>query len=132
MNQLKIFKLLKEQRKNGSHPLARTSKGYAENILTPVTLAGVVVPWTKKMMSDGRNSEYKLVCASGSEYFFVTDQEWREILSRHCWGDVKVKGLLNIANMTLIPQKVFPQGPDGQLENVIYLARNFGELVLAT
>jgi hypothetical protein len=97
-----------------------TSQGYSENILTPVTLSGVVVPWAK-IMKHGKESDYKLVCASGVEYFFVTDSEWRKVLSFYCWDEVKVVGLLNISNMTLIPQKVFPKGPTGEREKVIDL-----------
>jgi hypothetical protein len=104
-----------------SHPLARSSKGYSENILTPVKLRGVVVPWIKAL-SGGRESEFKLVCASGLEYFFVTDPELKNVLSKYIWEEVKVIGLFNISNMTLIPQKVFPKGPRGEMENVIDLA----------
>jgi hypothetical protein len=98
--------------------LARSSKGYVENILTPVKLSGVIVPWTK-YFSGGRESEFKLVCSSGLEYFFVADTEWKDILTHSCWDNVKVIGLLNISNMTLIPQKVFPKGPRGEMENII-------------
>ncbi|HVK62227.1 MAG TPA: hypothetical protein VM432_11780 [Bdellovibrionales bacterium] len=95
--------------------------GYRENKLTPVTLAGVIAPWTEKMAS-GQTSDYKLVCLSGMEYFIVADSEWREVLARYCWDEVKVIGLLNLSDMTLIPQKVYPRGPTGEKENVIDLA----------
>lgn len=104
-----------------NHPLAKPSRGYSENALTPVTLSGVVVPWDKKL-SPTQNSEYKLACTSGLEYFIVADKEWRNILSWYCWEDVKVVGLLNASNLTLIPQRVFPRGPKGEKENVIDLA----------
>ena len=97
------------------------TKGYSENILTPVNLTGVVVPWIK-MFSSGHDSEFKLVGSSGLEYFFVVDSEWRDVLSQYSWEDVRVVGLLNIYNMTLIPQKVFPKCPRGEIENVIDLA----------
>ncbi len=84
-----------------------------ENTLTPVTLSGVVVPWDKTM-SSSQNSDYKLVCTSGIEYFLVANYEWRRVLSFHIWCEVKVAGLLNAANLTLIPQMVFPRGPKGQ------------------
>ena len=102
-----------------SHPVSEASKGHLENILTPVTLSGVVAPWTKNL-SGGRTSDYKLIRNIGLEYFIVADDEWREVLSTYCWEEVRVVGLLNVSNMTLIPQKVYPKGPTG--ENVIDLA----------
>jgi hypothetical protein len=102
-----------------SHPVSESSKSYSENILTPVTLSGVVAPWTENL-SGGRTSDYKLISTSGLEYFIVADDEWREVLSTYCWEEVRVIGLLNVSNMTLIPQKVYPKGPMG--ENVIDLA----------
>lgn len=101
--------------------LMKPSKGYSENILTPVNLSGVVVPWIKSL-SGTLESEFKLVCSSGLEYFFVVDPEWKDVLTQYCWQEVKVVGLLNIFNMTLIPQKIFPKGPRGETENVIDLA----------
>ena len=102
-----------------SHPVSEPSKGYSENVLTPVTLSGVVEPWAENM-SGGRASDYKLISTSGLEYFIVADDEWREVLSTYCWQEVRVIGLLNASNMTLIAQKVYPKGPKG--ENVIHLA----------
>lgn len=104
-----------------SHPVLERSQGYEENILKPVTLSGVVAPWNKSL-GGGRTSDYKLVSDSGLEYFIVADSEWRDVLSRYCWEEVKVIGLLNVSNMTLIPQKVYPKGPTGEKENVIDLA----------
>lgn len=121
MKQTLTFEDRKVMNENRSHPLAQTAKGYVENVLTPVKLSGVVVPWIKTL-SGGRESEFKLVCSSGLEYFFIADSQWKDILTQYCWNDVKVVGLLNIRNMTLIPQKVFPKGPHGEMENVIDLA----------
>lgn len=117
MEQPKTFK--KEKGSNHPHPVSEQSKGYSENTLTPVTLSGVVAPWTQSL-SNGRMSDYKLVSYSGLEYFIVADDEWRELLTTYCWEEVRIIGLLNISNMTLIPQKIFPKGPSG--ENVIDLA----------
>ena len=104
-----------------THPLIKPSRGYGENVLTPINLSGVVVPWSQEI-SGGRESDYKLVCSSGMEYFIVADQEWRGVLSWCCWEEVRVIGLLNLANKTIIPQKVFPKGPTGEKENIIDLA----------
>lgn len=121
MKQNAQLKNLNEQKTNELHPLAKRTKAYTENIFTPVTLSGVVVPWIQEL-SDGRESAYKLVCSSGAEYYIVADSEWRSVLSCYSWDEVKVKGLLNIANMTLIPQKVFPKGPTGERDCAVDLA----------
>jgi len=102
-----------------SHPVSETTNGYSENILSPVTLSGVVAPWEEGLCA-GRTSDYKLISNSGLEYFIVADNEWRQVLSTYCWQEVRVIGLLNASNMTLIAQKVYPKGPKG--ENVIHLA----------
>lgn len=120
MKSITTFKMKGIEEKQ-SHPVLERSKGYTENVLTPVTLSGVVAPWNKSL-GGGRTSDYKLVSYSGLEYFIVADSEWRDVLSRYCWEEVKVIGLLNVSNMTLIPQKVYPKGPTGDKENVIDLA----------
>lgn len=94
---------------------------YPEGALTPVILTGVVLPWDKPM-NDGRTSDFKLVCSSGSEYFIVADSHWRQELSHYRWEEVKIKGLLNAAHMTLVPQRVFPKGPSGERKEAIDLA----------
>lgn len=121
MKSLIAFKKMKGEKAGLTHPLVKPSRGYEENVLTPVTLSGVVVPWNRAVSST-RSSEYKLVCTSGLEYFLVANDEWRGVLSWYSWEEVKVVGLLNAANLTLIPQKVFPKGPKGEKENVIDLA----------
>lgn len=104
-----------------SHPFSERPQRFTENALTPVTLSGVIAPWNRSL-GQGRASDFKLVAYSGLEYFIVADPEWREVLCRYCWEEVKVIGLLNVSNMTLIPQKVYPKGPTGEKENVIDLA----------
>lgn len=104
-----------------SSPALERSKGYTKNVLRPVTLSGVLTPWNKSW-GGGQTTDHKLISYSGIEYFIVADSEWREVLSRYCWEEVKVIGLLNVSNMTLIPQKVYPKGPTGQKEKVIDLA----------
>lgn len=121
MKSLLTFKKMKGEKVEPNLPLERPSRGYSENVLTPVMLSGVVVPWDKKV-STTQNSEYKLVCTSGLEYFLVANDEWRSVLSWYSWKEVKIVGLLNTANLTLIPQRVFPKGPKGEKENVIDLA----------
>lgn len=112
------LQILKMKGAPSPHPVCNSSWGFSENILTPVNLSGVVAPWSKNL-NGGATSDYKLVSYSGIEYFIVADREWREVLSAYCWQEVKVIGLLNVSNMTLIPQKVHPKDPEG--ENVIDL-----------
>lgn len=135
------FKKMKGDKIEPSHPLEKPSRGYSDNVLTSVTLTGVITPWNNGA-STTRLSEYKLVCMSGLEYFLVADDEWRGVLSWYSWEEVKIVGLLNTSNLTLIPQRVFPKGPKGEKESVIDLAlwksreaivkiaKNLNELVL--
>lgn len=118
--ELKSIRAL-EGAKKISHPLGKPAQRYVENMLTPVSSSGVIVPWSKTFVG-AQNSDFKLVCSSGLEYFIVADSEWRDILSWYCWEEVKVIGLLNVSNMTIIPQKFFRKGPSGEKENVIDLA----------
>lgn len=106
-----------------THPAAKGAQGYSENKLTPVRLTGVLAPW-HETLRPGAKGDYKLISYGGSEYFIIADPQWREILRNYCWQDIKVIGLLNAANMTLIPQKVFPRGPSG--ENLIEFAAEHG------
>jgi len=98
--------------------MKRIEKGYRENRLSPIIISGVIVPW-EKTLSDGSRSEYKLACGNGTEYLILENSEVRDVLPLYCWKEVKIVGLLNKSNMTLIPQKVFPQGPGGESSNVI-------------
>ena len=93
-------------------------ESYRENRLSPITISGFIVP-LEKTLSDGICSKYKLACGNGSECFIIENSEVRDVLSLYCWKEVKIVGLLNKSNMTLIPQKVFPQGPGGEWSNVI-------------
>ena len=118
MNQLTILKKMRGLKVTQSKVGFKKSKRYSENILTPVSLSGVISPWVSSFGS-AHSSDYKLISYNGLEYFIVANPEWREILSTYCWEEVKVVGLLNISNMTLIPQKVYPKGPSGEKESVI-------------
>lgn len=112
-----------------SHSVFERSQARGRTVLKPVTLLGVIAPWDKSF-GGGLESIYKLVSYGGGEYFIVADSKWREILSRYCWEEVKVVGLLNVSNMTLIPQKVYPKGPSGSKEDVVDLVeRKSGALV---
>jgi hypothetical protein len=95
-------------------------KNVGESILAPMTLTGIVVPWTTTL-TGRRDSEFKLASLSGAEYFIVADSEWKEVLEMYRWEEVKVIGLLNLSDMTLILQKVFPKGPRGETESAMNL-----------
>jgi hypothetical protein len=114
-------------RKSDAHKLSPNS--FVENVLIPVNLAGVVVPWSKSIGREGE-SQFKLVCTNGREYFFVPDPEWNEVLSGYSWDWVKVIGLLNIQNATIIPQKVYPKYPHEKIKNVIQIADRRGRSLL--
>lgn len=121
MKSLLTFKRLKGEKTEPNQSREKSPRDCSVNILKPVTLSGVVVPWDKEL-SPNRKSEYKLVCTSGLEYFLVANDEWCSVLSWYSWEDVNIVGLLNTADLTLIPQRVFPKGPKGEKENVIDLA----------
>ncbi len=118
MNQLTKLNKMMELKAAQTRPAFKKVKHYSENILTPVSLSGVISPWVENL-GVAHTSDYKLISYNGLEYFIVANPEWREILSTYCWEEVKVIGLLNISNMTLIPQKVYPKGPSGEKESVI-------------
>jgi hypothetical protein len=100
----------------------KTVEDNGENQLVPINLSGVVIPWERRL-DDGADSDYKLVCTSGLEYYFVSSENWSSVLSLYSWEEVRVIGLLNTSDLTLIPQMVFPKGPTGEREKVIDLAK---------
>ncbi len=106
---------------------------HRENVLAPMSLTGIVVPRIR-LLNRNQDSSFKLACFSGAEYDIITDSEWQEVLQRYRWEEVKIVGLLNLADLTLIPQKVFPKGPRGETENTIDLvawkARDLAEKVV--
>ncbi len=83
---------------------------YSENTLTPIKISGVIIP-SVKTLAAGQVSDYKVVCSSGLEYFIIANSEWRKILSCYRREEVKIVGLLNSSDMSIIPQKIFPKGP---------------------
>ena len=107
-------------KKNVLHPLTQRANRYSDNTLTPIKLSGVIIPWVKTL-GGSQTSDYKIVCSSGLEYFIIADTEWRGVLSCYSCEEVKIVGLLNSSNMTIIPQKIFPKGPTGEKEDVIDL-----------
>ncbi|MGZ3745058.1 MAG: hypothetical protein ACXWRE_08855 [Pseudobdellovibrionaceae bacterium] len=141
MKQFEGFKKLKGIGKTYFRPLAKASERGNENILTPVNLPGTVVPWSKAL-SNGRESDFKLMGPDGPEYFIVADAEWRGILSFYCWEEVQVIGFVNRTNRTLIPQKIFLKGQRGEVESILDLTleknrelrkkliRNLNDLIL--
>lgn len=87
-----------------------------EKLFTPVSVAGVVVP----KRASGRDSEtaFNLVTLTGVEYSILADQEWQLVLETYRWEEVRVRGLLNIATMTIVPHWVVPRGPTGETQRV--------------
>ena len=101
-----------------SDRLAKFAQGNVENVLRSVTLSGYIALRAEEKKGV-RTSGYKLVCADGQVYFFITDSYWESVLAWHKWENVIVKGLLNTNDMTLIPQKIFPNAPTADNENII-------------
>jgi hypothetical protein len=99
-----------------------TNDRYVENILTPMTVSGVVVPW-EKTINDKTQIEYKLACDNGTDYMILSRSEVENILPLYSWKSVNIVGLVNESKMLLIPQKILPKGPDGESSNVIDLSR---------
>lgn len=86
----------------------------SESFLTPISVVGVVVP----KMSEDRTPNFKLVTMNGIEYSVLADQEWQQVLDSYKWEEVRVRGLLNVATMTIVPQWVVPRGPTGETQRV--------------
>lgn len=120
MGQIKLFRKRKSKKVN--FPRTEQERGFRQNKLIPIKLSGVVVP-SRRKLTEGTDCRYMLVCSGGLEYYFVTSENWSNVLSRYVWEDVKVIGLLNTSDFTLIPQKIYPKGPTGELEKIVDLAR---------
>ena len=125
MNYLTMFKKANRKEENKSLELNDQKTDYAENILVPVTLSGIVVPCSRAMDYE-EAYEYKLACANGAEYLIEADAKWGEVLSTYVWQEVKVKGLLNLDKMTVVLQRVFPRGPSGDRGNIAAFAGQRG------
>ena len=88
-----------------------------EILLTPISLVGVLVP--RPIASPaGSAFEFKLITLSGVEYLLLTDAEWERVLENYRWEQVRVRGLLNAATMSIVPQWVLPHGPTGETQRV--------------
>lgn len=118
---MKKFKLLKGTNGTVGHLQGGEPKRHSERLSTSVKLTGVLNPWSKNF-SFGVSSDYKLICANGREYFIIADSEWRDILPLLSWKEIKVIGLLDPSNMTLIPKRIFPIGPAGPQNRIIDMA----------
>lgn len=88
-----------------------------ENFLTPVSVVGVLVP-AKGTVYDDCRPDFKLVKPNGVEYSILADSEWERVLEIFRWEEVRVRGLLNPINMTIVPQWVVPHGPTGEPQRV--------------
>lgn len=95
-----------------------------------ISQTGVLIPWTKRLGDS--ISEYKFVCKDGSEYFILADSDWREILAWYSLGEVKIIGLLNISNRSLILQKILPKNLYSDKERTRDLALRKGKELLKT
>jgi hypothetical protein len=96
-----------------------------QNNLSTVSLSGVIVPWTR-ILGRGRVSAFKLVSNNGLEYPIVPAPEWKDVLSCYSWEEVRVFGLLDSDDLSLIVMRVFPKGPKGEKDFLIDLLSRKG------
>lgn len=66
-------------------------------------LRGLLIP-----RIGGKEIEYSLITPSGFEYQIVFGPEWTNTLEKYCWQQAKVFGLLDPAQLTMIPQRILP------------------------
>lgn len=104
------------------NPWGKPDFGCREKRLAPVKLTGVVIP-CNPLPNAPTQSNFKLVCPNGLECYFSTDKNWSTILNRYSWDEVKVIGLVNKSNLSLIPQKIYPKQPIGKRQKIIDLIR---------
>ena len=106
-----------------THPLYRLNKkSLRKSLCTPIKVRGTILPWDRRV-AEGAQSDYKLITSSGLEYFLVTDEYWTEVIKNFSWMTVRLKGDLNIQNMTLIPREIDLDGPNEQQAEVIPIKR---------
>ncbi len=91
--------------------------------MSAIILSGVIVPSSKPIGLD-RESKYKIVCANGTEYFFLPDPDWDKILSFYSWQDVRVFGVVDRSLRTIDPRRIFPKGPKGEKEKILSLVKS--------
>lgn len=119
-----VRQLLNNKRLKKDHPFTKdeTHPGRRANY-TPIKVKGTIVPWDTTINSKVI-SDYALVTSSGSEYFLVTNGDWKSVLSQFIWTDIHLKGDLNHHNMTIIPKEIKLDDSINEKHQVISLKKS--------
>lgn len=101
------------------HPLKRHSALPEKDVFyTPIAVRGVLVPWDEEV-DVNESSDFKVITSSGTEYFLLTNHDWKLVCNEFSWRNVRLKGLLNIKNMTVVPEEITTDDPEGSKAKVI-------------
>jgi hypothetical protein len=90
-----------------------------DNVLTSASLLGTIEQYIK-ILHDGP-PEFKLVCPDGNEYLIIPTSSLKESLQQYSGKKVKVFGMLNRSNNTLLLQKIFIKDLNEDQNNMIDL-----------
>ncbi len=101
------------------HPLKKHSALPEKDIFhTPIAVRGVLVPWDDEVEIN-ENSDFKVITSSGTEYFLLTNHDWKLVCNEFSWRNVRLKGLLNVKSMTVIPEEITTDDPEDNKAKVI-------------
>lgn len=76
------------------------------NPLSPISIVGIIEPCEQL---------YKLIDGEGIEHLIVSSSRVDNVLRLYCGKEVKIIGLQNKSDGTLIPQKVLPSDPSSKV-----------------
>lgn len=105
------------------HPLKKQSALPEKDVFcTPIAVRGVLVPWDEKV-DVNESSDFKVITSSGTEYFLLTNHDWKLVCNELSWRNVRLIGLLNIKNMTVVPEEITTDDPEGNKAKIIPLKK---------
>ena len=96
------MEIVEQTKQKFEHPLKKHLPE-KDVFCTPIAIRGVLVPWDEKIDSN-ENSDFKVITSSGTEYFLLTNHDWKLVCNEFSWRNVRLKGMLNIKNMTVVPE----------------------------
>lgn len=101
------------------HPLKKHSALPEKDVFcTPIAVRGILVPWDEEV-DVNESIDFKVITSSGTEYFLLTNHDWKLVCSEFSWRNVRLRGLLNIKNMTVVPEEITTDDPEGSKAKVI-------------
>ena len=113
------MKIVEQTNRKFEHPLQKHSALPEQDVFrTPIAVRGVLVPWDEEV-DVNENSDFKVIASSGTEYFLLTSHDWKLVCNEFSWRNVRLKGLLNIKNMTVVPEEITTDDPEGSTAKVI-------------